>query len=249
MRQSVFSTLLVLLCLVVTAEGQNSRILQLAEQLEQNIGNLAERSSKEFVARTGNSRDELEKLLIAQQLKATAETFLLLVNSNRPGSELRDAADSFKDLAGKFSSNNPQWQQIKRDIDDLSREVKESNNNNGSRSDNDKEKSGNEKDKSKEVVGKLSWQGTVDDEVHLIINGRSVQVKTVSGTEYYDGIFNFTAPLPEENMRVFVNKKEGRGSVKVLQLPTSDNNFTAIIQVFDKGGGAKEYTLEIYWTK
>ena len=49
--------------------------------------------------------------------------------------------------------------------------------------------------------------------------------------------------------RFLLIKKTGRGTAKVIQQPTADNNWTAIIQLLDKNGGAREYGLEIYWTK
>lgn len=97
--------------------------------------------------------------------------------------------------------------------------------------------------------GRLYWIGMVDDEVHLIIHGNTVLVKTISGTENIDWVYSFTSPFPEESVQVFVDKKDGRGNAKVIQLPTADNDWTAIIQILDKNGGARDYDLEIYWKK
>lgn len=241
MYKSLPFILIVLLTLAFSVQAQNSRLLELTRQSEKNINDLANRSPREFLNRSGSNKDELENLVIAQQLKATINVFILLAENNRPVSELRDVAESLNNLARRAAtnaSNGTQWQQIKQDIDELLREVR-----GNSTSQN------NENDKNKGVLGKLIWQGSIDDEVHLVIKGNSIQIRTISGTEYKDGIFSFTAPLPDENVRVFVNKKEGRGQVKVIQMPTSDNDFTAIIQVLDKNGGARQYDLEIFWTK
>lgn len=241
MRKLLLSGLVGLFFLIFSAQAQIPNVTDLAENLSQNITNLADRSSRDFLNRSTNNKNDLENLLTTRQLKVTIETFLLLVSNNRPISELRDTSDALNDLARKFSansSNNSQWQQIKRDIDELSRQLKETG---GSQN--------NDQNKNRTVLGKIHWQGTIDDEVHLVIKGSAVQIRTISGTEYSDGIFNFTSPLPDESVQVSVNKKEGRGSVKVIQQPNGSNNFTAIIQVLDKNGGAKEYVLEIYWTR
>jgi hypothetical protein len=98
-------------------------------------------------------------------------------------------------------------------------------------------------------IGTLFWFGTVDDDVYLIFQKSKVQIKTNAGMEYLDQIYELTSPLPLQEVKVSVKKKEGRGKAEVIQQPTAGNNFTTIIQVLDKNGGAKEYELEIYWTK
>jgi hypothetical protein len=241
MRQLLFSILLFLCLFTFSASAQSSRIPELAEQIQQNISEITDRSAKELFARPANSRNQLNNFLVLQQAKATAESFLLLINNNRPNSELRDAADALNERFSRYesdASNRPQSQQIKKDIEELTNELKRGN-----------VSEDRKPDKKNEVIGRLSWQGTIDDEVHLIIRGNTAQTKTISGTEYADAFFSFSSPLPSANLRVFVNKKDGRGSAKVIQQPTADNDFTAIIQILDKSGGAREYGLEIYWTR
>lgn len=38
-----------------------------------------------------------------------------------------------------------------------------------------------------------------------------------------------------------------RGSISVIQQPSGDNDFTAIIEINDEKGGAKAYQLDIAW--
>lgn len=101
---------------------------------------------------------------------------------------------------------------------------------------------------SQETVGKVFWRGTVDDKVHLVIRGDNLEHRTVSGATQPDGAFSFTASLPQQAVTVNVNRIEGRSKkITVVQQPTAENDFTAIVEVYDHGGGAKEYRLEIYW--
>jgi len=95
----------------------------------------------------------------------------------------------------------------------------------------------------------MVWFGTVDDDVHLIIQGSKVQIKTNSGNENLDQIYGFGSPLPRQEVKVSVKKKEGRGTATVVQMPTSSNDYTAIVQIIDKGSGAREYELEISWNR
>jgi len=101
---------------------------------------------------------------------------------------------------------------------------------------------------SESTSGKVFWRGSVDNKVHLTIKGDTLEQKAVEGTETAAGTFSFTAPLPEQAVTVGVTRKEGRSKkIKVIQQPTADNDFTAIIEIHDNGGGARDYVLEIFW--
>jgi len=95
--------------------------------------------------------------------------------------------------------------------------------------------------------GKVFWRGMVDDKVQLVIKSDTVEENTISGQANPDGVFSFTSPLPEAQVNVNVNKKRGRGKVRVIQQPSAGNDFTAIVEIYDDGGGAREYQLEIFW--
>ena len=96
--------------------------------------------------------------------------------------------------------------------------------------------------------GKVFWRGSVDNKIHLVIRGDQIEQKTVEGTENPVGAFSFTAPLPEQAVTVQVSRKEGRSKkVKVIQQPASENDFTAIVEIHDDGGGSRDYVLEIFW--
>ena len=101
---------------------------------------------------------------------------------------------------------------------------------------------------SESTSGKVFWRGTVDNKVHLTIKGNALDQKLVEGAENPNGTFSFTAPLPRQAVTVQVNRKEGRSKkIKVIQQPTADNDFTAIVEIHDDGGGARDYILEIFW--
>jgi hypothetical protein len=101
---------------------------------------------------------------------------------------------------------------------------------------------------SESSTGKIFWRGTVDNKVHLVVRGDSLEQRTVEGASKEPGKFSFTAPLPDEAVTVGVNRKEGRSKkIKVIQQPTAENDFTAIIEIHDDGSGARDYQLEIFW--
>lgn len=95
--------------------------------------------------------------------------------------------------------------------------------------------------------GKVFWRGTIDDKVHLVVTGRTVEARPIAGKPSTDGRYSFTAPLPQRAVNVSVNTKEGRSRATVIQQPAAENNFTAIIEVYDDRGGDDDYLLDIYW--
>ena len=97
-------------------------------------------------------------------------------------------------------------------------------------------------------AGKVFWRGSVDDKVQLVIRGDKLEQRIVSGQPQPDGTFSFTADLPAQAVTVSVPRIEGRSKkITVVQQPTAENDFTAIVEVHDEGGGAREYFLEIAW--
>ncbi len=96
--------------------------------------------------------------------------------------------------------------------------------------------------------GRVYWRGSVDDKVHLVIKGLTLEVKTVTGRAAAPGNHSFTARLPRVPVTVVGARVEGRGRIAVIQQPTAENDFTAIVEITDDRGGAGEYLLDISWS-
>jgi hypothetical protein len=95
--------------------------------------------------------------------------------------------------------------------------------------------------------GSMEWWGTVDDKVNVLIRGRNATTNTVSGQMTTNDRARFNGRLPRSNVRVRVDKNDGRGSVYVMQQPSRRNNWTAIIRVDDRKGGNDRYRFTVYW--
>ena len=95
--------------------------------------------------------------------------------------------------------------------------------------------------------GKVFWRGSVDDKVQLSIVGIELTETTMSGKPQAKGEHSFTARMPAAAVTVIATKVEGRGKVSVIQQPTAENGFTAIIEIHDDRGGTSEYLLDINW--
>lgn len=241
MRKLLFLMLFAVPFLTVSIYAQRSyRLQDLASQLQRNADDLANQTYNDFSRRSSNSRSDIDLLMATQQISAGANIFSRMVNDNRRSNELRDAAGAIGDLTRRLSfgaGNSYQVRQVQQTLDNISREIGSSgggwdgggNNNN------------------RPIVGNLTWSGVVDDVVQLKIRGGSVEVKAISGREVLNPNYNFTSPLPNRRVDVEVDKQEGRGTVRVMQQPRRENDFTTVIEIRDTSGGARNYRLEIYW--
>jgi hypothetical protein len=93
----------------------------------------------------------------------------------------------------------------------------------------------------------FQWRGRVDDMVDVSIRGGRVQYRTVSGKAAQDVDYQLRRDLPRRNVNVSVQKLKGRGAVYVLQQPRSNNDYTAVIRIVDKDGGADDYRFNAQW--
>jgi hypothetical protein len=220
------------------AEYSSSRLTNLANNLKRQTVDLADRVYRDYKNRSSaHYRTDTEQLFLAQQLDAAAYMFQEMVGDDRRASELRDAAGILNDLARRGSgSSSYLWRDAQRTIDDINREL-------GGDPGGGFPGGGDD-----DYIGKVTWRGTVDGVIQIDILNRALGVRTISGTDYGNGTYNFTSALPQNRqVQVYVIKKKGRGDVKVLQQPSRNNNGGAVIEIRDTSPGAQEYELEIYW--
>ena len=220
----------------------SSRLENLADQLKRDTVDLADRTSEDLRRRNSNSRNDVQAAFLAHQLDASVGLFQQLIRDrNSRASDLRDAAAILTDLARRapsYGSNSNLWRGAQNSINDINRELGSNNSGGGS---------GGGNNGGGQRTGRAYWRGIVDKQVHLVIRNRNIETQTIDGREYPAGRFSFTADLPTRNISVEVDKKSGRGDVRIIQQPSRDNGYTAIIQIDDNDSGAREYQLEINW--
>lgn len=246
MKKTILFSFLSLLIFSFSVFAQNeegryasTRLDDLVNQLKRQTVDLADQTSEDVRRRSFNSRSDLEAAFLAQQLDASAGFFQQMYRDGRRASELRDAASIMTDLARRapnFGSNSGMWRSVQNTINDINREL-------GNSGGGGNQGGGNQGN----VLGRVFWRGTVDSKVYLEIQGNSLKVVTMEGQAYPDGVFSFTNPLPRRNVSVNVNKVRGRGEVRVIQQPNRDNNYTTLIEITDREGGAREYQVEVFW--
>jgi hypothetical protein len=262
MKKVILFTLLAVFALSLSVSAQedrysSSRLTNLSNQLKRQTVDLADRTSDSIRRGYNSSRSDIEAAFTATQMDASAGLFQQMVSDNSNASQLRDAASILSDIARKapsYGSNSSYWREIQRSVDDINREIGGNNNGggwgNGNGNGNGNGGWGNNNGGNyNNALGKARWRGTVDKEVHLVLRNNNIQTNIFDGQDYGAGTYNFTSAMPNSNVQVYVNKKKGRGNVTVIQQPDRGNDFTTIIKVLDGDGGAKEYDVEIYWTR
>lgn len=246
MRKNIIFVLFAIFAFSITSMAQaerygSGRLDNYVRDLKRATVDLVDRTSNDLRNGRSNSRADIEAAFLAAQLDASAGVFDDLVRGNNRANELRDAANLLNDLvrrAPNYGSNRNLWSDAQTAIDNINREL--GSNNGGGNNGGGNNGGGN-------AEGRVYWSGIVDDIVRLEIRGKDMNVRAVSGRSYGNGTFSFTSPLPRNNVTVSVDKKDGRGDVLVIQQPSRQNNWTAIVEIRDKDGGAKNHRLEIYW--
>jgi hypothetical protein len=96
-------------------------------------------------------------------------------------------------------------------------------------------------------AGRVVWRGRVDQTANIIITGGDVQTQNVAGNGVFNINFNITGYLARRVGTVNMRKRDGRGTVTILQQPNWDNDFTAVIQISDPDRSDDNYEVEITW--
>jgi hypothetical protein len=218
----------------------SSRLTNFAQTLVRQTVDLVDRTGNDMRNNPNNSRADIEAAFLATQLDGSAHLFEQMLRDGRRAGELRDAAAILSDLARRapnFGSSSFLWRDVQRTIADINREL----GNFGGGGNNGGNQGGGQ------TSGRVFWRGKVDIETQLVISGNSLETRVPAGPNWGGESHSFTSPLPSRRVEVSARIVRGRGSVRVIQQPTRNNDFTAIVQILDPQGGARDYELEISW--
>jgi hypothetical protein len=93
----------------------------------------------------------------------------------------------------------------------------------------------------------FEWRGRVDHDVDITLRGNSfLATRPESDERVPQGSAVLTA-LPSQSGELTIKLVEGRGAVEVVQNPTSETGYTAVIRIHDTGVGADAYRIDLYW--
>lgn len=254
MKKIILFSVFTLLFSVVTANAQFGRndLRDRSDRLVSTASDLASRLSDDLRRGTSKSRSDIDAAFLASQIESSARLFAQMVQDNRRDSELRDASSIISDLirrAPSYGSQSYYWSDVKRAYDDVQRSVGGSTSGGGGWGNNNDDDYRDDNNYSKKI-GSVTWKGKVDKEVHLKVRNNTLEYSLFDGVDYGSGNYNFVSAMPSNNrVNLYVRKKKGRGNVSIIQQPDRLNNYTAVIKVLDEGSGAKDYEVEIYWTR
>jgi hypothetical protein len=92
----------------------------------------------------------------------------------------------------------------------------------------------------------LSWSGDVDDNLAISLRPAGVTYRTLSGKNPR-GIQSSLGVIPQNVVQLTVVQTEGRGTVVVVQQPTAQNSYTAVLRVSDPQPGYGHYRFDVNW--
>lgn len=93
------------------------------------------------------------------------------------------------------------------------------------------------------------WRGRVDIGCEIEIQGRRHKLTDTGGAGTKEKGATFSDALPDSEVPVSVEKRDGRGHVELIQTPDSGNDYTAIIKIEDTKGGSDDYDIELRWPR
>lgn len=242
-RILLFGMAILLMSLQISAV---SRLEDLADRLVAQADDLAAESYRGFARRDRGTRADVDALYLVRQFSASAALFRMMVADQRPESELRDSVAILSESlrgAERYSFGRRQMQDIRLALEDLSRELSV-----GSPGRDDNFPGRRDDNLSGRLNGRMRWQGAVDDEIQIFVQGSEARTRVITGGEMGNGVSTFTSALPRRRaITVELASKKGRGSVEIIQQPSSANDFTAVIRIKDPKGGSSRYEFEILW--
>lgn len=240
------SLLLSVICLVFASSvmaqfGQganNNRLTDAAQRLSRDAEDFANAVYNNYTnTMRGNNRNDTEAVILAQQFSGASRIFYRMTVDRRRNQELRDAYDVLQNLARsveRYNQTRNSWNNVQRSLADVGREINDGG-------------GGGQVPETGDRTGRITWRGTVDDDVRITFRGGSADVETIGGTEYSNSQPNFHNSLPFRRVTVRLVKRRGRGEAYIEQQPTRQNNFAVVVRVKDSRGGASDYEFDLVW--
>jgi len=210
-----------------------------AQQLSDVARNLGDVAYDGFARRSRGNRADVEALYIVMQFRAATDLFVRMVEDNRPPSELRDSISILRSELNRMDQYAFGRNERRRLYDLVQTADAELGGRSGSGSGGYYGQYG--------TSGRMHWSGRVDDEIVIMIGGSRASVRTVTGDRVRDENVSFDSPLPRQERRMNLRKLNGRGSVDLIEEPSSRNDYSAVVRIRDKKSGTDEYEFELRW--
>ncbi len=96
---------------------------------------------------------------------------------------------------------------------------------------------------------RLTWSGRIDGEVIVSCRGDSCEPELVRGQPVVRDRFQFSRPLPAQEVAVSLEETGGRGEIRLVEQPAERNGYTAKVLIRDSQGGAGDYSFTLAWAR
>jgi hypothetical protein len=93
----------------------------------------------------------------------------------------------------------------------------------------------------------LRWSGSVDGDLRIVLRPGTVGYSVASGEQPRGVTTSGANRMPRQGGQLGVSLRQGRGSVVVIQQPSSYNSYTAIVRVLDHVSGYGYYDFDLIW--
>lgn len=217
------------------------RIQRQVDQLVQLAHAQSDDAYHEYEQRSSDTRygtqAVIDNLYRTQAFTASVDLFQRMVGERRSERDLRQALTYLMSQSYTGSRSN----EIRTTLQNIQQALR--NNGNGRFPGNGGNPGGFPGNNS----GQLRWTGRVDAEVNIYIQNGTARTQTIAGAQTFGEQFSFTNALPRVPVTVSVNKLRGRGQVDVIQQPSRQNGFTAIVRIVDRDGGSGDYDFQLNW--
>ncbi|RPI28963.1 MAG: hypothetical protein EHM61_03270 [Acidobacteria bacterium] len=242
MRKVLVLILVALLMPLISDFTAAAPVRRSAQDLAELARELADTGYDGFARRSRGNRADVEALYVVLQFRASADLFLRMVEDKRPESELRDSVSILRQELAQMESyafGRTERRRMYSLIQDLASELGARGNGGGGGGFGGGGRFGEH--------GSMRWSGTVDDEVVIMIQASTASVRVVTGKPVQGERYNFDSSLPRREVKLEVNKTEGRGSVDLVEEPSRRNDYSAVIRIRDNKGGTDRYEFELTW--
>lgn len=90
----------------------------------------------------------------------------------------------------------------------------------------------------------------VDGSVEILMQSNRIYYHVISGAPYRDVQSSFSAPLPRARLRSLrLRKKEGRGSVRLVERPSAANGYSIRVRIDDNKRAGDDYHFILKWER
>jgi hypothetical protein len=93
----------------------------------------------------------------------------------------------------------------------------------------------------------FEWNGRVDRTVEVSMRGNRLATRDLGNNETGRQNSRVMMQLPRQDGQVYVQLLRGRGSASVVEQPSAQNGYTAVVRIDDPSSGADDYRIAAYW--